>query len=396
MSFFAEPRGLLLKIISKIVSRPFLASSIHSIYFSPFLRTSLHSRGIHKSGILIGRIINSGRNIFWNPNNSMSPHVIVVGPTGSGKTETLISIATKMHSIFSTTILAIDVKGDIEARLLKRGYPFRSIDIPKTPLGSLYPFYIDPNARAGQVFDAIISSFDVNDIKMQAAIYKAIRGAYEKTPTPSWQNVLFELSQEDEHVRILVSRIVDEISYLDGGRQQAGHYEIVEGEVNIISLSRISKEKEEMLSYAMNMIFQDMLNYMSSKHVDPRYVGGAIVIDEAWILTRKGKSPARLLNLVKLSRGYGLAVLLATQSFRDFGDEWDRILENSGLLIALSNPSKRFWSDASKFLKIDREAIEELMVIMRRGDALIRILPDPRPLPVSLEIEAIEDLMVVR
>jgi len=379
-----------------MISRPFIASSIHSIYFSPFLRTSLHSRGIHKSGILIGRIINSGRNVFWNPNSSMSPHIIVVGPTGSGKTETLISIATKMHSLLSTTILAIDVKGDIEARLLKRGYLFRSIDVPRTPLGSLYPFYIDPSARAGQVFEAIVSSFDVNDIKMQAAIYKAIKRAYEKTPTPTWQNILSELSQEDEHVRIMISRIIDEISYLDGGKQQIGHYEIVEGEINIISLSKISKEKEETLSYAMNIVFQDMLNYMSSRHVDPRYVGGAIVIDEAWILTRKGRSSTRLLNLVKLSRGYGLSVLLATQSFRDFGDDWDRILENSGLLIALSNPSKRFWSDASKFLKIDRETIEELMVVMGRGDALIRILPDPRPLPVSLETEAVEDLAIVR
>ncbi len=379
-----------------MIGRPFIALSIHSIYFSPFLRTSLHSRGIHKSGILIGRIINSGRNIFWNPNSSMSPHVIVVGPTGSGKTETLISIATKMHSLLSTTILAIDVKGDIEARLLKRGYSFRSIDVPRTPLGSLYPFYIDPNARVGQVFEAIVSSFDVNDIKMQAAIYKAIKRAYEKTPTPTWQNILSELSQEDEHVRIMISRIIDEISYLDGGKQQVGHYEIVEGEINIISLSKISKEKEETLSYAMNIVFQDMLNYMSSRHVDPRYVGGAIVIDEAWILTRKGRSSTRLLNLVKLSRGYGLSVLLATQSFKDFGDDWDRILENSGLLIALSNPSKRFWSDASKFLKIDRETIEELMVVMGRGDALIRILPDPRPLPVSLETEAVEDLAIVR
>jgi len=379
-----------------MISRPFIASSIHSIYFSPFLRTSLHSRGIHKSGILIGRIINSGRNVFWNPNSSMSPHIIVVGPTGSGKTETLISIATKMHSLLSTTILAIDVKGDIEARLLKRGYLFRSIDVPRTPLGSLYPFYIDPSARAGQVFEAIVSSFDVNDIKMQAAIYKAIKRAYEKTPTPTWQNILSELSQEDEHVRIMISRIIDEISYLDSGKQQIGHYEIVEGEINIISLSKISKEKEDTLSYAMNIVFQDMLNYMSSRHVDPRYVGGAIVIDEAWILTRKGRSSTRLLNLVKLSRGYGLSVLLATQSFRDFGDDWDRILENSGLLIALSNPSKRFWSDASKFLKIDRETIEELMVVMGRGDALIRILPDPRPLLISLETETVEDLAIVR
>jgi len=379
-----------MKILSKAVGRGALASSFYSIYFSPLLKTATHSRGAHNSGILLGRILNSGRNIFWNPNTSMSPHVIVVGPTGSGKTETLISIATKMNMLLSATVLMVDVKGDIEARLSRRGYPYRAIDIPRTPLGSLYPFHIEPSGRAGQVFDAIIASYDVVDVRMQAAIYKALKKAYERSSNPTWQDVLSELAGEDEAVRVMVSRILDEVSYLDGGRQRSGHYGIWEGEVNIISLSRISKEREEVLSYAMNIVFQDMLNYMSTRHADPGRVGGALVIDEAWILSKRGRNAGRLLNLVKLSRGYGLAVLLATQSFRDFGGEWDRILENSGLLIVLSNPSKRFWADASNFLRIDRDVIKELMVIMGRGDALIRVLPDPRPIPVSLEVDAVD------
>ena len=379
--------GLLTGIISRLVNRGVVITSPHSIYISPLIKTALHSRGIHNGGILIGRILNSERNIFWNPNKSMSPHVIVVGPTGSGKTETLTSIATRMNMIFSVTVLMIDIKGDIASRLSRRGHRFHMIDISRTPLGSLYPFYVEPLTRAGQVFESIVSSYEITDMRIQASIYRALRGAFERKPLPTWGHVASEVAREEDSVRTMVFRIVDEISQLDGGRQAIGHYEIREREVNIVSLARISKEREEMLGYAMNMVFQDMINYMSARNIDPGRVRGALVIDEAWILSRHGRSAGRVLNLVKLSRGYGLSVLLATQSFRDLGDMWDRILENSGLLIVLNNPSNRFWRDASNFLKIDRGVIRDLMVVMGRGDAIIRILPDPRPIPVSLENE---------
>ena len=193
------------------------------------------------------------------------------------------------------------------------------------------------------------------------------------------------LADEENPESIMISRMLDEIAFLDGGPHNIGHYSLREGIINVISLAGISKEREEMLSYAMNMVFHDMLNYMSSRSIDPKTIRGVLVIDEAWVLSKHGKSSNRVLNLIKLSRGYGLSVLLATQSFRDFGDSWDRILENTGVLIVLNTPSKRFWIDASNFLKISREAIEDLMVVLGKGDALIRVLPDPRPIPVSLE-----------
>ncbi len=383
----------MLRILGKVLWNRLTITSSQSIYFSPFVKTSLHSRGSDASGILLGRVINSGRNIFWNPNKSMSPHIITVGPTGSGKTETLLSIAAKMNSLYSVTVLMIDVKGDIRSRLEKRGYSFNLIEIPRNPLGSLYPYHIDPAGRAGQVFESIVSSYEIQDIKIQASLYKALRRAYELTPLPTWHHVITGLVDGDSPEGIMISRVLDEIAFLDGGLYSTGHYSVREEAINVISLAGVSKEREEMLSYAMNIVFLDMINYMSSRNIDPKTVRGALVIDEAWILSKYGRSSNRVLNLVKLSRGYGLSVLLATQSFRDFGENWDRILENSGVLIVLNTPSKKFWADASNFLKINREIIEQLMVIMGRGDALIRVLPDPRPLPISLENDA-EDLKI--
>ncbi|MEM4485247.1 MAG: ATP-binding protein, partial [Sulfolobales archaeon] len=83
-----------------------------------------------------------------------------------------------------------------------------------------------------------------------------------------------------------------------------------------------------------------------------------------------------------------ISISMATQSFKDFGELWDMIAENTGLLIVMSNPSKSFWAEASKFLRIGEKYLEDIMTIMRRGDAIIRILPDPRAIPVSIDKDA--------
>lgn len=369
-----------------ISSRGVRASSSQSIYFSPFLRTSVISRKIHEEGILIGKVIGGDKAVFWNPMRSVSPHVVVVGPTGSGKTESLLSISTRANLIYSLTVLMIDFKGDIASRLLRRGYRVKLVDVPEDPLGTLYPFHVEPLIRASQVFDALEASYDLEDLEVRAAAYKAIRRAFENSHAPSWRDVISSLPHNAGASRDVLLKIFGEVSRLDG-TDYKGHYSIEEGAINVLSLSRLSKEREELLSYAATMVFQDMINYMSSGEADPGRLRGALVIDEAWILLRQGRSSKRILNLVKLSRGYGLSVMMATQSFRDFGDQWERIMDNVGLLIVLNTPSKRFWQDASMFLRIDREAVERLMIVMGRGDAVVRLAPDPRPLPVDLDVD---------
>jgi DNA helicase HerA-like ATPase len=131
------------------------------------------------------------------------------------------------------------------------------------------------------------------------------------------------------------------------------------------------------------MIFQDIMNMMSRSNPDSS-VNTFLGLDEAWILlSRRGSR--RIINLLRLARGYGLSIAMATQSFRDFGDLWDLVVENTGLLIIMSNPNRRFWEESLNFLKIGWRTLEDLITIMKRGDAIIRILPDPRAIPVSIE-----------
>ena len=349
---------------------------------SPLIKTVLLQRAPHKSGILLGRIINDGRIVFWDPAKALNPHILIIGPSGSGKTETLITILKRAHSIYNSTIVFIDVRGDIEKRLSSRSIEFNLIDLSRESLGALIPYYTTPWVRLYQVFDSLIESYEIKDLRLQGILFEILRNAYEYHEKPGWEDVAAELDKKNyDGLNGIVERIIREVAQLEN--EQNTHYEIRYNQINIVSLRSLTKEREELLRYAMNLIFQDMINIMSARNPDSS-ISMFLGLDEAWILLSRENS-RRIINLLRLARGYGLSVAIATQSFRDFRDLWDLVVENMGLLVIMSNPNKGFWEEALNFLRIGRKTLEDLITIMRRGDAIIRILPDPRAIPISIE-----------
>jgi len=350
--------------------------------FSPLIKTIYISRNPHKTGILIGRIINDGRLVLWDPQKALNPHILIIGPSGSGKTESLITILKRAHSIYGSTVIFIDIRGDIVKRLRERNIDFHLIDIPREPLGALKPYHTSPWIRLYQVFDSIIESYEINDLRLQGIIFEILRDTYEYSYSPEWSDVLSRLNiSSHDGLSGIIERIIREINQLD--KYSEKHYEIIQGSVNVISLRSLTKEREELLRFSINMIFQDVMNMMSRNNPDSS-VNTFLGLDEAWILlSRRGSR--RIINLLRLARGYGLSIAMATQSFRDFGDLWDLVVENTGLLIIMNNPNRGFWEESLNFLKIGWRTLEDLITIMKRGDAIIRILPDPRAIPVSIE-----------
>ncbi len=346
----------------------------------------MDSRKGHSSGIVLGRNIISNDIVFWDPNRSISPHVLVVGPTGSGKTETLISIASKLNLASGFTVIFVDVKGDISKRLFDRGYRINYQPIPFRSLDPLYPFFISPDLRIGQIFDTIVAVYNIINPRLQAMLYEVLRSAYDRSYRPSWKSVLEILRSIDSfrYERSHLERVITEISYLDKGSYR---YEIRWGDINIVSLEHISKEREEILSFATLMVFQDIINYVSNLNPDTKDIGACIVLDEAWLISRSDLGLTKMLNLLKLSRGYGMSVMIAAQSFQDLGKYVSRYIDNVGLLLMMGNPNKYFWVSASRFVKLDRKILTEQALRLGRGEAIIRIMPKPELIPVSLDLD---------
>ena len=62
-----------------------------------------------KTGIILGD------NVIWNPATLPNGHVVLIGASGSGKTQTLKALAYELPKLFPTVrIMIVDFHGDLE------------------------------------------------------------------------------------------------------------------------------------------------------------------------------------------------------------------------------------------------------------------------------------------
>jgi hypothetical protein len=112
-----------------------------------------------------------------------------------------------------------------------------------------------------------------------------------------------------------------------------------------------------------------------------------IVLDEAWtVVSRQQMARGVLGDIIKRGRGHGIAVFLATQNVSDFQGLEDLVLENISNLVILSNGDMKFWEEVGqRFVFLSKEEIRNKLMFLKRGEALVRLSNDPRPLLVRLD-----------
>jgi energy-coupling factor transporter ATP-binding protein EcfA2 len=67
---------------------------------------STNTKEFEKNGILLGD------NVIWNPRELPNSHVVLIGASGSGKTQTLKAIAHELHKMYDSKLILIDLHGD--------------------------------------------------------------------------------------------------------------------------------------------------------------------------------------------------------------------------------------------------------------------------------------------
>jgi Predicted ATPase len=112
-----------------------------------------------------------------------------------------------------------------------------------------------------------------------------------------------------------------------------------------------------------------------------------IMLDEAWtVVSHQQMARGVLGDIVKRGRGHGIAVFLATQNVSDFQGLEDLVLENVSNLVILSNGDMKFWEEVGqRFVFLPKEEIRNKLMYLKRGEALVRLSNDPRPLLVRLD-----------
>ncbi len=355
-------------------------------FLTPFSVDKLPKFQLRNDGILLGKDINHGIPVFWNIDSIENPHMLIIGPTGAGKTEFLINTSLQLALNYSIPIVFFDTKGDIKQRIIKRGFETKIFNPLYHGISLLKCDNIPLQVRAMQIEKILTNSFDLDKIYgsiMFKLVYDTLEDYYSgKISYLNWDVIDDKAkSMLDEITYLYISKIIRIVKSLDHGDNVA---DLLVPGINIVDLTTV--KNETLRKIIMYTIITNIYNKFSNS-VD-RGTRVVLILDEAWTVLKNEKVDYPLVaDLVKRGRGHGIALFMATQNIEDLGEMSSVYLDNIGLLIFMNNGDKEFWNNTVKrFVNVNENEISNNLAFLGRGEALIRFLGDPRPLVIKIEV----------
>ncbi|BDC19366.1 DNA import protein CedB [Acidianus sp. HS-5] len=355
-------------------------------FLTPFSVDKLPKFQLRNDGVLLGKDINHGIPVFWNIDSSENPHMLIIGPTGAGKTEFLINTSLQLALNYSIPIVFFDTKGDIKQRIIKRGFDVKIFNPLYHGISLLKSNNIPIQVRTMQIEKILTNSFDLDKV-YSSIIFKLVYDVLEDYHSSKISYLNWDIIDEkaksmlDEITYLYISKIIRIVKSLDHGDNIA---DLLVPGINIIDLTTI--KNETLRKIIMYSVITDIYNKFSGSVDDGTRI--VLVLDEAWTVLKNEKVDYPLVaDLVKRGRGHGIALSMATQNIEDLGDMSSIYLDNIGLLIFMNNGDKEFWNNTVKrFVNINNNEINNNLAFLGRGEALIRFLGDPRPLLIKIEV----------
>lgn len=281
-------------------------------------------------------------------------HVIILGPTGRGKTTLLASIIEGASTLSYMRLFAIDFKGDL-ARLADN-----SILKVMTPADYPINIFVKPSffSRidwALSVSDVLSSILGVSRDRLVTVLNKVLR---EDGKFPDIEEII--LDKDLSILSPILDLAVNKPNY-------ALINEIVENNA-LFTLEGYGTAYQNAYGGLLLHIFKSVALRKSGTRL--------LIIDEAWRISRL----MGLSSLIKEGRSRGVGVVLATQNPNDISVE---ILENCHLLIMFGSPNEDYLASAKKILGLPDEYIKRLSRL-GVGEAIILNALDPHPLIVRI------------
>ncbi len=338
-----------------------------------------------------------GRQVDWSPGLLNNGHMIILGGSGAGKTETIRCIASELAGKAMPVVL-IDFHGDMAAST----GDIRSYKIREGGQYYFNPLELDPSIdeitplRATSDFvDAISINFPTLGIQQRRKIKNIIKDCYRMSGitgnTETWSRVLdFDaiegeiMNCEDEAIPAYLEDIFD--YKLFSGEEKISLPTILSGGITHINLNALP----ENLRYLFADLFLRRIYYtLQATGEIPRGTEDErakfrlfVIVDEAKLLVsqKSGSKTAIKAVLNKYAtemRKFGVSLILASQLIAHFNEE---ILANIAVKFCMRSENKKQAQENAKFFEVSEKDLlnfqpGEGILIIGSEKMNVRIVP---------------------
>jgi hypothetical protein len=328
--------------------------------------------------LLLGHRRDNGEPLYWAPRAEKNPHLLVVGLSGTGKTETLRTIIYELR------------RQHVPVLILDRHDEFRSItelgldlgkDVALNPLELLgrRPSFVIYELL--QILERVLQLGAQQRATLRAAIHQAYEGHGIKDrdsstwtkPSPSFDDVHRALGQlgMDSPQRQLVTRLTNRLDFLFDldvfGAQTYIPFSRLLERTTAIRLTALPSDRAKDLM--TEFLLRRLWDYLQGQGQTAELRLFA-VLDEAHRLAYEGSA---LEPFLREARKYGLGMLLASQRPHDFAET---ILANVATLITLQCTLVKDARFVAQHINCGPSEVQNLS---RRGEALVKFASGPYP-----------------
>ncbi len=321
--------------------------------------------------------------LYWSPKVTGNPHLFIVGTPGQGKSYALINILKELDKAHIPS-LVMDFHGQfadptgifvstVHPTILDaaNGLPFSPFEC------QINNSQFDWNLTSYNLAEIIASVAELGDMQKDI-VYKAIKKSYqnhdfnsineiesEELELPTLEEVqkIISTLERKEHVSNVSARCrpLFELNVFKPTEQPSNLIKSIQSGL-VIDLHNVRIEKAQIAAgaFILNKIYRDMFGWGPAAH--PRL---AIVLDEAHRLTKDVSLP----KIMKEGRKFGISVLVASQSARDFHQD---ILPNVGTKICFRVNYPESKQIASYLGQHNQNQIIEQIQKLTQGQAFIQ------------------------
>jgi len=295
-----------------------------------------------------GTDLSTGDTLSWLLNGRGSPHVALMGGTGTGKTRLARSLLTQAQSQGSTPTLIFDFKGDLsDDQNLVKALKATVLEVPKrsVPLDVLYTSSMDPGelSNAAMRFRESFTKIPNGNVGavqqdlLRDAARAALRKRRDNKPV-SIRDVRDELqahySQASRKGDIVTSTFNDLTQ--DGIELFAPSMTPLEffSQSWIIDVHAAQETAQRLIVFLVLDALYALFKELRDSPMDAegnRAIRMFLVVDEAKRVLSYGQPS--LMHLVRESRSKGMSVFLISQSPEDYDTVEENFLEQIGLTV---------------------------------------------------------------